>query len=266
LYGTDADNIHDNFRRNAERFVDGKHFIKLEGAALRDFKKSLTGSNPVSEIPRQTRNLTLWTERGAARHAKMLDTDQAWDVFEKLEDCYFTIKKAIYEPQPYAVNPSDKLTKDEADTLRRMMKEGVEKLPREEWAGVSIAGWSKLKAHFGVPYREIPRAEFCEAVSLVARHVAESLTLAAPGHDALPAPQPTAPTLAGRRWLIVVAQDGSETAHALDPEHFFTKINEFPETIRDVGFLATGDELAEIIRACVDRLAGKLAGRARRAA
>ncbi|EDE8442018.1 phage antirepressor Ant, partial [Salmonella enterica subsp. enterica serovar Pomona] len=32
----------------------------------------------------------LWTERGAARHAKMLETDQAWEVFEKLEDCYFS--------------------------------------------------------------------------------------------------------------------------------------------------------------------------------
>ena len=110
----------------------------------------------------------------------MLDTDQAWEVFEKLEDCYFTIKKAIYEPQPYAVNPTDKLTQDEADTLRRMMKEGVEKLPKEKWAGASIAGWSKLKSHFGVPYREIPRSEFCEAVSLVARHVAEYQALAAP--------------------------------------------------------------------------------------
>ncbi|KAA9920381.1 hypothetical protein, partial [Escherichia coli] len=33
--------------------------------------------------------LILWTERGAARHAKMLETDQAWEVFEKLEDSYF---------------------------------------------------------------------------------------------------------------------------------------------------------------------------------
>ena len=32
----------------------------------------------------------LWTERGAARHAKMLETDKAWDVFEQLEDSYFS--------------------------------------------------------------------------------------------------------------------------------------------------------------------------------
>lgn len=46
------------------------------------------------QISSKTRHLTLWTERGAARHAKMLDTDQAWEVFEKLEDCYFTKKPA----------------------------------------------------------------------------------------------------------------------------------------------------------------------------
>lgn len=36
-----------------------------------------------------------------------------------------------------------------------------------------IKGWSKLKAHFGVAYREIPRQEFSEAVSIIARHTAE---------------------------------------------------------------------------------------------
>lgn len=41
------------------------------------------------KISPKTRTLILWTERGAARHAKMLETDQAWEVFEKLEDSYF---------------------------------------------------------------------------------------------------------------------------------------------------------------------------------
>ncbi len=34
-------------------------------------------------------HLYLWTKRGAARHAKMLSTDRAWEVFEQLEDTYF---------------------------------------------------------------------------------------------------------------------------------------------------------------------------------
>lgn len=85
FYGTDVNNIQQNYSRNTERFVDGKHFFKLEGSELKAFKQ-LADSKTVSK---NARNLILWTERGAARHAKMLDTDQAWDIFEQLEDCYF---------------------------------------------------------------------------------------------------------------------------------------------------------------------------------
>lgn len=103
-----------------------------------------------------------------------------------------------YEAKPYAVNPTDKLTKDEADTLRRMLREGVEKLPKDKQASFMIKGWSKLKAHFGVTYREIPRAEFAEAVSLVARHVAEGEYIAAAPAPALPPPDPITRNLRAR--------------------------------------------------------------------
>lgn len=44
-----------------------------------------------------------------------------------------------------------------------------------------ISGWSKLRAHFGCKYRDIPAGEFSEALSIVARHIAEYLPV-------LPAP------------------------------------------------------------------------------
>ncbi|ANW40071.1 ORF6N domain-containing protein [Escherichia coli] len=88
LYGADVKNIQNNFARNVGRFQIGKHFFKIEGEELRELKHrpSLSGS---VKIARNVRSLILWTERGAARHAKMLETDQAWEVFEKLEDSYF---------------------------------------------------------------------------------------------------------------------------------------------------------------------------------
>lgn len=86
FYGTEPKHIQNNFLRNTGRFIEGKHFFKLVGEQLREFKKSLTLLKMVSP---NAKHLTLWTERGAARHAKMLDTDQAWDIFEQLEDCYF---------------------------------------------------------------------------------------------------------------------------------------------------------------------------------
>ncbi|HIA0779774.1 TPA: ORF6N domain-containing protein [Salmonella enterica subsp. enterica] len=99
LYGAEVNSIQQNFKRNTARFVAGKHFFKLEGTELRDFKNRLTDSQSVAK---HTRSLILWTERGAARHAKMLETDQAWEVFEKLEDCYFSQK----EKSPAPARPS----------------------------------------------------------------------------------------------------------------------------------------------------------------
>lgn len=87
LYCTEINNIKVNYTRNAERFVEGKHFFKVAGDELKNLRVTL--SNSQNTISPKTRTLILWTERGAARHAKMLETNQAWDVFERLEDCYF---------------------------------------------------------------------------------------------------------------------------------------------------------------------------------
>jgi hypothetical protein len=107
FYGTDINNIQQNYTRNKSRFVEGKHFFKIVGQELKDFVTDLKSVANFSKV----RSLILWTERGAARHAKMLDTDQAWEVFEQLEDCYFVRKeilakthKSEREPLTNAVN------------------------------------------------------------------------------------------------------------------------------------------------------------------
>lgn len=92
LYGAEVKNIQNNYARNAERFIEGKHFFKVAGDALKNLRVALNESQNEVKISPKTRSLILWTERGAARHAKMLETDQAWDVFERLEDCYFRQK------------------------------------------------------------------------------------------------------------------------------------------------------------------------------
>ena len=38
------------------------------------------------------RSMYLWTERGANRHSKILDTDMAWKQFDVLEETYFKVK------------------------------------------------------------------------------------------------------------------------------------------------------------------------------
>lgn len=80
---------------------------------------------------------------------------------------------AVNPRAAYSVNAGDLLTKNEAETLRLMLKSAADRLPKVKQGALMVQGWSKLKSHFGVSYREIPRHEFSEAVSIIARHAAE---------------------------------------------------------------------------------------------
>lgn len=85
-YETEERRISENFNRNKERFIEGKHYIKLEGNKLKEFKNQYASSVLVSS---KTSVLYLWTDKGLLRHAKILDNDKAWEVYEMLEDTYF---------------------------------------------------------------------------------------------------------------------------------------------------------------------------------
>jgi len=87
-FGTEERRITENFKRNEERFTEGKHYILLQGELLREFK-----SENAESVSANVNKLYLWTEKGAARHAKILDTDEAWEVYEELEETYFRVKE-----------------------------------------------------------------------------------------------------------------------------------------------------------------------------
>lgn len=108
FYECTPENVRDNFRKNVDRFVSGKHFFKLEGDLLHVFKDKMKESLKVNDytetfrlVNDRTPSLYLWTKRGAARHAKMLNTDKAWEVFELLEDNYFD-RPAVAPVNPLA--------------------------------------------------------------------------------------------------------------------------------------------------------------------
>jgi len=80
---------------------------------------------------------------------------------------------AAFNPRAFSVNPGDELTQDEQDTLRALLQSAAERLPKAQRGKFMMQGWSKLKSHFKVAYREIPRSEFSAAVSIVTRHTVE---------------------------------------------------------------------------------------------
>lgn len=131
LYDTAVSNIKTNFSRNAKRFIEGKHYFKLTGSILRELKRKVTQSNSV-KIARNVNALILWTERGAARHAKMLDTDNAWDVFEALEDFYFAKKEDAQKKSNFRQSTAKELI-PLRQTAERLIATGVGNIYPDIW-------------------------------------------------------------------------------------------------------------------------------------
>ena len=99
-YGTTTNTINKNFSRNREKYVEGKHYICFSGDELKRVKDEVTKSHLVNNrvenfdlVANRTSHLYLWTEKGALLHAKSLNTDKAWEVYDYLVDFYFRTKE-----------------------------------------------------------------------------------------------------------------------------------------------------------------------------
>ncbi len=90
-YGTDEKTIQKNFANNKSRYIEGKHYYRLTGEILKATRK-------IYGLPSNINTLYLWTEKGALLHAKSLNTDNAWQVYEFLVDNYFK------SPAPVAIS------------------------------------------------------------------------------------------------------------------------------------------------------------------
>ena len=97
FYGCTDKHLSDNFIYQRGRLEEGKHFFKLEGDALRAFKESPENSGSVGL---RAASLILWTEKGAARHAKMLTTDAAWGRYSAHERLTLTYLQMLTGAPP----------------------------------------------------------------------------------------------------------------------------------------------------------------------
>lgn len=88
-YGADRKKLSYNFNQNRARYQEGKHYICLQGEEKTEFVNCLENHDSL----KNAKQIYLWTERGALLHAKSLNTDKAWEVYERLVDFYFNVRE-----------------------------------------------------------------------------------------------------------------------------------------------------------------------------
>lgn len=106
VYETEQQIVTNNFNRNKDRYIEGKHYICLKESELKEFR----AKNQNDVLPNANK-FYLWTEKGAFLHAKSLNTDTAWEVYDELVDNYFKRKEDFFEgisPELKAVLVVDK--------------------------------------------------------------------------------------------------------------------------------------------------------------
>ena len=142
VYRTSVNNIKNNFANHKERFIEGKHFFYLEGNNLKEFKNWV---NDIDAVNPHTRNLYLWTEQGASRHCKILDTDQAWQQFDVLEKNYFRVKEVM--PQLNNLSPQLQILIN-MEIEQNKMKEQIQEVKTEvqgirDVVAINLTDWRK---------------------------------------------------------------------------------------------------------------------------
>lgn len=187
-YEVDAVSIRKNFSCNKERFTEGKHYYTLSGNDLREFKNKVTESNSV-QIGKNSRSLTLWTERGAARHAKMLNSDRAWDVFELLEETFFAVVKTkLPVEQPVTLN-DELISASERAELKLIVDAKLSTYPAAVQGKARAEIWAKHNRHFRIAeYSQLPARLMPEAREFLLSVRVRAINAIPTAESAIPAP------------------------------------------------------------------------------
>ena len=95
-YETERKVINNNYLRNKDKFILGKQYIAVEGDEMRHLRTSPQFEGELKKVSKAY----FWTEKGALLHAKSLNTDKAWQVYDYLVDFYFRAKEQEPEIPP----------------------------------------------------------------------------------------------------------------------------------------------------------------------
>lgn len=140
-YGVDNNNIRKNLSNNRERFIEGVYIHTLKGEDLKQYRNLV---KDVHSVSKHTSQQILWTEKGAARMSKIVDSDEAWSFFEKMEDAYFRPAPTEVSRKQLALMVIEAEDRAEAFQLEnKPLNATVESLGKHFRKGITITSFCK---------------------------------------------------------------------------------------------------------------------------
>ncbi len=183
-YQASTDTVTRNFNRNKDRYTEGKHYIALEG----EEKNAFVDRGQIDRGLKNAKTLYLWTQKGCLLHAKSLNTDVAWEVYDRLVDNYFAPVKQLSQVDMMRIqlgmidNHEDRITNLENNMTidygqQRVLEDTVNKTVIDVLGGKGSYAYEEigrkvfaecnrdLKHYFNVNARNnVPKKRFDEAV------------------------------------------------------------------------------------------------------
>ena len=168
-YGTDNKTLSNNFNNNKDRYIPGKHYICLEGDELRAFKSH---SENLGIAPNLNK-LYLWTEKGCFLVAKSLNTDKAWEAYDRLIDGYFNIRQELVDrsslsPQMQLFySLADSMARTELEQKRQAEKidaieqkqnaitDALEPIHKDTWRKDITVKFNRIQRKSGIPFDDL---------------------------------------------------------------------------------------------------------------
>lgn len=134
--------------------ADGKNY-QTSCLPLRKFPGWLMSIHPNKVKPQHREAIILYQNEC---------DDVLWDYWNK---------GVALNPRAFKQGKDDILSVDESNILRNMIEKDAKMLfpdDKEKQGKFLRQGWSKLKSHFGVTYKQIPKHELTTAISILQRH------------------------------------------------------------------------------------------------
>ncbi len=99
IHDMPAIKIRDRIQSNIKRFTENVDYIDLaQRIHQTDTLELLTALGYAKQSITQAAHIYILSERGYAKLVKIMDTDQAWDVYNHLLDEYFLLRETAREP------------------------------------------------------------------------------------------------------------------------------------------------------------------------